>query len=107
MFCTPYTYLILKKRILIPEVICMRSLWSDTVNNPTFEPLTQDLKTDVLIIGGGITGHLCAYMLKQAHVDYALVEANEICSGVTQNTTAKITSQHGMIYHQMLKRFGT
>lgn len=85
----------------------MRSLWSDTVNFPTFEPLTQDLKTDVLIIGGGITGLLCAYMLKQAHVDYALVEANEICSGVTQNTTAKITSQHGMIYHQMLKRFGT
>lgn len=84
----------------------MRSLWSDTVNFPTFEPLTQDIKTDVLIIGGGITGILCAYMLKQAHVDYALVEAKQICSGVTANTTAKITSQHGMIYHKMLQRFG-
>ena len=84
----------------------MNSLWSDTVSFPTFESLTQDIKADVLIIGGGITGILCAYMLKQAHVDYALVEAKEICSGVTANTTAKITSQHGMIYHQMLKRFG-
>lgn len=84
----------------------MRSLWSDNVNFPTFEPLTQDIKTDVLIIGGGITGILCAYMLKQAHVDYALVEAKQICSGVTANTTAKITSQHGMIYHKMLQRFG-
>ena len=84
----------------------MRSLWSDTVNFPTFESLTQDIKTDVLIIGGGITGILCAYMLEQADVDYALVEAKEICSGVTANTTAKITSQHGMIYHKMLNRFG-
>jgi glycine/D-amino acid oxidase-like deaminating enzyme len=85
----------------------MRSIWSDTVTLPTFEPLNQDIKTDVLIIGGGITGILCAYMLEQAHVDYVLVEAKEICSGVTENTTAKITSQHGMIYHKMLKRFGT
>jgi glycine/D-amino acid oxidase-like deaminating enzyme len=85
----------------------MRSIWSNTVTLPTFEPLNQDIKTDVLIIGGGITGILCAYMLEQAHVDYVLVEAKEICSGVTENTTAKITSQHGMIYHKMLKRFGT
>ena len=84
----------------------MRSIWSDTVTLPTFEPLNQDIKTDVLIIGGGITGILCAYMLEQAHVDYVLVESKEICSGVTENTTAKITSQHGMIYHKMLKRFG-
>lgn len=96
-----------KLHTLIPEVISMRSLWSDTVTFPTFEPLTQNIKTDVLIIGGGITGILCAHMLAQAHVDYALVEAKELCSGVTANTTAKITSQHGMIYHQMLKRFGT
>ena len=84
----------------------MRSLWTNTVTFPTFEPLTQDIKTDVLIIGGGIAGLLCAYMLEQAHVNYVLVEAKEICSGVTANTTAKITSQHGMIYHKMLKRFG-
>ena len=31
----------------------------------------------------------------QAGVDYVLVEANKVCSGITKNTTAKITSQHG------------
>ena len=84
----------------------MRSLGSDTVNFPSFDPLKSDIKTDVLIIGGGIAGILCAHMLEQAGVDYVLVEANTIGSGVSQNTTAKITSQHGMIYHKMLARFG-
>ena len=84
----------------------MHSIWSDSVNLPTFDTLKKDIKTDVLIIGGGIAGILCAYMLEQSHVDYVLVEANSICSGITKNTTAKITSQHGLIYHKLVQRFG-
>ena len=68
--------------------------------------MEKNISTDVLIIGGGIAGILCAYMLRQAGVDYVLVEANSICSGITQNTTAKITSQHGLIYHTILKKYG-
>lgn len=60
----------------------------------------------MLIIGGGIAGILCAHMLAQAGIEYILVEENSICSGVTQNTTAKITAQHGMIYDRLLSRFG-
>ena len=84
----------------------MYSVWSDSVKFPSFQPLDKDIRTDVLIIGGGIAGILCAYQLGQAGVDYTLVEANRICSGITKNTTAKITSQHGMIYHKLIKRFG-
>ena len=84
----------------------MHSIWSDTINFPTFEQLKKDIRTDVLIIGGGIAGILCAYMLVQSSVNYVLVEADTLCSGITKNTTAKITSQHGLIYHKMLKRFG-
>ena len=84
----------------------MDSLWRKTASLPRFEGLKTDLKTDVLIIGGGMAGVLCAYMLEQAGVDYALVEADRICGGVTGDTTAKITAQHGLIYHQLLYRFG-
>lgn len=84
----------------------MDSLWRQTVSLPQFEGLKTDLKTDVLIIGGGMAGVLCAYMLEQAGVDYALVEADRICGGVTGDTTAKITAQHGLVYHQLLQRFG-
>jgi glycine/D-amino acid oxidase-like deaminating enzyme len=45
-------------------------------------------------------------MLKQAGVDYTLVESNKIGSGITKNTTAKITSQHGLIYSKLLKNAG-
>lgn len=84
----------------------MHSIWSDTVNLPTFEPLRRDVKTDVLIIGGGITGVLCAFMLEEAGVDYVLVEADRILNGITKNTTAKLTVQHGLLYHGLVKRFG-
>lgn len=83
----------------------MDSLWTKTTQTPVFPPLTEDLKTDVLIIGGGLAGLLSAYMLQNVGVDCALVEAGKICGGVTKNTTAKITSQHGLIYHQLIRRF--
>ena len=60
----------------------------------------------MLIIGGGIAGLLCAYMLQQSGVEYALVEADKICGGITKDTTAKITVQHGLIYDQLIREFG-
>lgn len=84
----------------------MKSVWIETAKRPQFEPLRGEIKTDVLIVGGGMTGILCAYMLKQAGVDCVLIEASHICSGITKNTTAKITLQHGLIYDQMIRRFG-
>ncbi len=85
----------------------MQSIWENSVKLPSFIHLNKDIKTDVLIIGGGLCGILCAYMLKEAGVDYILVEADRICSGITHNTTAKITSQHGLIYNKLIQKFGT
>ena len=69
----------------------MDSVWTISAQLPSFEPLKEDIKTDVLIIGGGLAGLLCAWRLKQAGMDAALLEADTICSGITKNTTAKIT----------------
>lgn len=84
----------------------MPSIWSKTVELATFPVLEGDATTDVLIIGGGMAGVLCAYYLKQAGVDCLLVEENTVGSGITKNTTAKITAQHGLIYHRLLKKYG-
>lgn len=84
----------------------MQSVWSKSSVLPKFQNLKEDIKTDVLIIGGGIAGILTAFALKQAGVDYTLVEAQTICSGITKNTTAKITSQHGLIYNKITKTYG-
>ncbi len=84
----------------------MNSVWVDTVKKPQFDSLKGDTKTDVLIVGGGIAGILCAYKLHQAGVNYLLCEACEICGGVTPNTTAKITLQHGLIYDKLIRKYG-
>ena len=84
----------------------MNSLWTEILKKPNFNSLDGNIKTDVLIVGGGLTGILCAYMLQEAGIDYTLIEANNICSGITQNTTAKITMQHGLIYHKIIKKYG-
>lgn len=84
----------------------MLSIWSDNVDLPKYKSLEGDLKTDILIIGGGLAGLLTAYFLRQEGVDYALVEGRSIGSGVTANTTAKITVQHGLIYDRLLRQFG-
>ena len=83
----------------------MKSVWQETCL-PQFPRLDGDVKTDVLIIGGGMAGLLTAYFLQQRGVKYVLVEKDRICSHNTQNTTAKITAQHGLVYHKIVKSYG-
>lgn len=84
----------------------MKSIWQETADFKNFDILKGKHKTDVLIIGGGICGLLTAYMLEQKGIDYILLEAGRIANATTANTTAKITAQHGLIFADMVKRFG-
>lgn len=83
----------------------MESVWMQHPL-PAFPELSGDLRTDVLVIGGGMAGILTAYYLTQSGVDCVLVEKGRICSGNTGRTTAKITAQHGLIYHKIAKERG-
>ena len=93
-------------RKLDPVIIMETSIWQQTCTLPSFPPLSGNAKTDVLIIGGGMAGLLCAYQLRQSGVDCLVIEAERIGAGVTGNTTAKITSQHGLVYQELLREFG-
>ncbi len=74
------------------------SLWmKDQIKN-NFPALKQDIDVDILIIGGGITGMMIAYFLKDSDKKIALVEANQIGCGVTSKTTGKITYLQETIY---------
>lgn len=83
----------------------MKSIW-DGSGICRFEKLRGEIKTDVLIIGGGMAGLLTAYFLQKAGVDCVLAEADRVCSGITKNTTAKITAQHGLIYNKLVSGMG-
>lgn len=84
----------------------MTSIWQKTAELPSFPALEKDIKTDVLIIGGGLAGILTAYKLREKGVNCIVVEKDRICQKVTGNTTAKITSQHGFCYSKILKSNG-
>lgn len=87
----------------------MPSLWIESAQalRGNYESnLTGNIKTDVLVVGGGLAGILCAYELQQRGARVLLVEAETIGSGTTGNTTAKITAQHGLIYKSILKNYG-
>lgn len=84
----------------------MESIWMDGVSLPGFPALQGDVTTDVLVIGGGMAGLLCAYALQRAGVSCVVAEADTILSGATKNTTAKITAQHGLIYKTLLNKLG-
>ncbi len=82
------------------------SIWYNDCDIEKFDKLSYELKTDVLIIGGGIAGILTAFYLTKNGVDCAVVEKNRICSKTTGNTTGKITAQHGLIYSDIIKYYG-
>lgn len=84
----------------------LNSIWEDSANLPYFPQLKEDLKTDLLIVGGGLAGLLCAYFAQRSGIDYALIESDSICHGVTRNTTAKLTCQHSLIYNKLLNKYG-
>ncbi len=85
----------------------MNSLWlSENLNNKNFEPLENDISTDVCIIGAGIFGLTCGYYLSKAGLKVAIIDKSEISRKTTGHTTAKITSQHGLIYTYLKDTYG-
>lgn len=84
----------------------MQSIWKQDVQIPQREPLRGDIETDTAVIGGGLVGITIAYALQQRGIPTVVLEAGRIASGQTGNTTAKITSQHNLIYSKLIHNFG-
>ncbi|WP_246366865.1 FAD-dependent oxidoreductase [Paraliobacillus salinarum] len=81
------------------------SYWYNT-NVASFPSISKDMEADVTIVGGGITGITTAYMLAKENINVVLIEADQLISGTTGHTTAKITAQHGLVYDELIQHFG-
>lgn len=83
------------------------SYWMATTPESSYPPLSGDTHMDVAILGGGMVGITTAFLLKEAGIpSVAVIEADRILTGVTGHTTAKITSQHNLIYDRLISKFG-
>lgn len=85
----------------------MESVWVKGSAIRKREPLAGDMEAPVVVIGAGLAGILTAYYLKQEGIRAVVLEADRIGSGQTKNTTAKITSQHNLIYSWLIRKFGS
>lgn len=81
------------------------SLWEHDLKKEKIKELNGDLETDILIIGGGITGLSIAYELKEMNQKITLVEASLVGMGVTKNTTGKINYLQETIYGDLTQKY--
>lgn len=84
----------------------VQSYWLASTAYPEFDSLTEEIKKDVCVVGGGIAGMTTAYRLCEAGCATVLLDAGRIGYGVTGYTTAKLTSQHQLIYDRLIKALG-
>lgn len=89
-----------------PSPGAVQSLWLATTPTTEYDPLENGLRVDVAVIGGGITGLTTAINLTEEGRTVAVIESGRIVEGATGHTTAKITSQHGLVYNRLVSEFG-
>lgn len=83
-----------------------QSYWIGSTSNTNYPTLNEDISVDIAIVGGGLVGISCAYLLKKEGLRVAVLEAGHIAKGTTGHTTAKITSQHELIYNKLKNQMG-
>lgn len=84
----------------------MKSIWTEETLIPRRNPLGGNKRTEVVVIGAGMAGILTAFYLQRYGLHVVVLEANRIGSGQTGFTTAKITSQHNLIYQKLERTVG-
>lgn len=82
------------------------SYWMHSTPKTDYPILEEDITVDAVIVGGGMTGITSAYLLGREGLKTAIIEADRIVQGTSAHTTAKITSQHSLIYHKIKKKMG-
>jgi glycine/D-amino acid oxidase-like deaminating enzyme/nitrite reductase/ring-hydroxylating ferredoxin subunit len=85
-----------------------RSVWSGEADAAAGRPpLAGEVRVDVAVIGGGITGVTTAYLLKRAGKRVAILEARGIGQGETGRTTAHLTVALDQRYRSIMTKFGS
>lgn len=83
------------------------SYWIASTQETNYPVLDKDIKVDIAMVGGGMAGISCGYQLRKEGFKIAILEGGRILQNTTGHTTAKITSQHDLIYDKIKTKMGS
>lgn len=82
-----------------------QSYWQRTSKKTIEKVVDKDIKTDIVIIGGGLSGVALAYQLKDSPYQVIVLDKDEMGSHTSGHTTAKVTTLHGTIYQEITEYY--
>jgi glycine/D-amino acid oxidase-like deaminating enzyme len=80
--------------------------WATSATFPQSAKLTEDLATDVVVVGAGMTGLSAAYLLAKAGKRVVVVERDRCAMTDTGHTSAHLTMVTDARLTELVKRFG-
>lgn len=83
-----------------------RSFWQETSVTPPLPALDRDLRVDVVVVGGGVTGITAAYLLARNGQRVALLERGRLLEQDTSHTSAHLTCVTDTRLTRLEKTFG-
>lgn len=71
-----------------------------------YPSLQHSISTEVLVVGGGITGALIAYRLLKAGKEVVVVDRRDVCNGSTAASTAMLQYEIDVPLHKLIQQCG-
>ncbi len=82
------------------------SYWATSATFPQFAKLAEDLVTDVVVVGAGMTGLSAAYLLAKSGKRVVVLERERCAMTDTGQTSAHLTMVTDARMTELVKRFG-
>lgn len=83
-----------------------QSYYSKNSKRLLYPTLKNDLHCDVVIVGGGLTGILSAYYLKDSGLNVVVLESDTYLNKTSGRSTGKVTVLQGLMYQELVKHYG-
>ena len=89
------------------RLISGTTYWNKGKDDFHLPPLTKDLETDVLIIGAGMSGTLCAYVLSQVEgLSITMVDTLQVAEGSSSANTGLLQVSSDTMLHEFMETIG-